>query len=279
MSFTAVVTGGTSGIGMEIARGLVRRGAIVVIGARDPHKGDAVRAELIREPGGGTIEIVSLDVSSMASVRQFASAVAVQHPTIQLLINNAGAWFNDRVVNRESHELTFATNVLGPYLLTHLLVPQLRAGTPARIVNVTSSTVGSYDASDLEWKRRKYTAFKAYMQSKQMMRMMTWTMAAQLAGTGVVANAVAPGIVKTDFLQNSRGLAAALLRLSLLFSVTPEKGAETPLWVALAPELADVSGRYFENHKEKAGKYREQDALDKLDIKLRKITSAPAITF
>lgn len=274
----AVVTGGTSGIGKEIARGLVRRGAIVVIGARDPEKGDAVRAELIREPGGGAVQIVPLDVSSMASVQRFASALAVEHPTIQLLINNAGAWFNDRVVNGEGHELTLATNVLGPYLLTHLLLPQLRAGTPARIVNLTSSTVGSYDASDLEWKRRKYTAFKAYMQSKQVMRMMTWILAAQLVDTGVVVNAVAPGIVKTDFLKDSKGLAAALLRLSLLFSVRPEKGAETPLWVALAPELADVSGRYFENRKEKAGKYREQDALDKLDLQLRKITSAPAIT-
>lgn len=279
MTIKAVVTGGTSGIGREVARGLMHRGAIVVIGARNSSKAEAVRAELIREPGGGTVEIIPLDISSMASVREFASAVAAEHATIQLLINNAGAWFNDRLVNEEGHELTFATNVLGPYLLTHLLLPQLRAGTPARVVNLTSSTVGSYDASDLEWTSRKYTPFKAYMQSKQMMRMMTWTMAARLAGTGVVTNAVSPGIVKTDFLQDSKGLAAALLRLSLLFSVTPEKGAQTPLWVALAPELADVSGRYFEAHKEKAGKYREQDALDELDLKLRRITNAPVITF
>lgn len=174
MKITAVVTGATSGIGKEIARGLVRQGATVIIGARSVNKGEAARREFAKEPGGGKIEVLPLDVASMKSVREFAATVAKGHSGLQLLINNAGAMFNERRQTAEGHEQTLATNVLGPYLLTHLLVPQLRAGRPARIVNMVSSLAGNYDPKDLEWEQRKYDAFKVYAQSKQMVRMMTW---------------------------------------------------------------------------------------------------------
>lgn len=272
MTITAVVTGATGGIGKEIARGLVRQGATLIIGARNAAKGEAVAAELAQEPGGGKVEILPLDVSSLQSVRTFAVAVAEAHPALQLLVNNAGAWLNERGETAEGHELTLATNVLGPYLLTQLLLPQLRAGKPARVVNLTSSAVGNYDASDLEWAKRKYDAFKAYTQSKQALRMMTWKLAQRLQGSGVVANAVSPGIVKTDFLQDTTGFVAALLRLSLIFAVTPEKGAATPLWVATAPELANATGKYFEGHKEKTSKFREQVPLDALEKLLDQMT-------
>ncbi|OXC74107.1 SDR family NAD(P)-dependent oxidoreductase [Caballeronia sordidicola] len=274
MNITAVLTGATGGIGNEIARGLLRQGATVIVGVRNVAKGEAARTDLAKEPGGGNVEVLPLDVSNMRSVREFATAVAREHPTLQLLINTAGAWFNERVETGEGHELTLATNVLGPHLLTQLLLPQLRAGKPARIVNFSSSTVGNYDASDLGWKKRKYDGFKAYTQSKQIMRMMTWKLAQRLQGTGVVANTVDPGIVKTDFLQNTTGFVAGTFALAAkLIGVTPEKGAATPLWVALAPELANVSGKHFAGHKERDGRFREQAPLDELDKQLDEITS------
>ncbi len=277
MSITAVVTGATRGIGMEIARGLLRRGATVVIGARSVDKGEAVRAELAREPGGGRIEVLPLDIANLESVRAFAAAVAKAHPALQLLVNNAGAWFSERRQTAEGHELTLATNLLGPHLLTHLLLPRLRAGGPARIVNIVSSAVGNYDVGDLEWQKRGYDGFKAYTQSKQALRMVTWRTAQRLEGSGVVANAVSPGFVRTEFLRSATGPVAALLRfIAPLFAVTPEKGAATPLWVALAPELASVSGKYLEGHKEKDGKFREQAPLDELEARLNRLAGISA---
>lgn len=273
MPKSAVMTGGTRGIGKEITRGLLREGFTVVMGARNVRQAEAARRELAREPGGGKVDILPLDLASLASVRTFASAVGDKYPALQLLINNAGGWFNERSESVDGYEQTLATNVLGPYLLTRLLVPQLQAGAPARVINLTSSTVGAYDPADLEWKRRKYDSFKAYTQSKQIARMVTWKLAQQLQGSGVDVNAVGPGTVKTEFLSNASGLYARLMALAVrLIGVTPEKGAITPLWVALAPELSGVSGRFFEGNKQKDGKYRDQAALDQLETLLDGMT-------
>ena len=276
-SMTAVVTGGTRGIGKEITRGLLRGGVTVVMGVRNAAQGEAVSRKLATEAGGGRIESLPLDLSSMASVRTFASTVSERYPTLQILINNAGAWFNDRSESVDGRELTLATNVLGPYLLTKLLLPQLRAGAPARILNMTSSTVGDYDPDDMEWKRRKYDSFKAYKQSKQIARMMTWKLAQRLEGSGVVVNTVGPGTVKTEFLNDASGFYARLMALAVnIIGVTPEKGAITPLWVALSPELAGVSGRFFEGKKAKDGGFHDQAALDQLETLLDSLTAAGA---
>lgn len=272
MTLTAVVTGATGGIGKQITRGLLRQGAKVIIGVRNLDKAEALRAELTKDKTNGTIEILPLDVSNLKSVREFADTVTKNHPALQLLINNAGAWFNERAETPEGNELTLATNVIGPYLLTNLLLKPLTNGSPSRIINIVSSAMGSYDSKDLEWNKRKYSAFKAYTQSKQALSMLTWRLSQRLEATGVVANTVSPGVVKTDFLQNSTGFMASLLRLSLIIAVTPEKGAETPLWVALAPELSKVSGKYFENHKQKPSKFREQAALIELEAIINSMT-------
>ncbi len=182
----AVVTGATGGIGKEIARGLVRLGATVVIGARDDRRGAAAAGEL-------GVTAYPLDVADQASIAAFAAAVIAAHASIDVLVNNAGAWFSDRRESPDGVELTFATNVLGPYLLTNALLAPLRAGH-ARVVNVVSSISGDYDADDLQFTRRTYDGFKAYAQSKQALRMITWGQAAAAEGTGMTANAVAPGL-------------------------------------------------------------------------------------
>ena len=272
-----MITGGTRGIGKELARGLLHQGATVVMGVRNPVAGGVVRRELAKESGGGRVDILHLDLSSLASVRTFASAVGEKHPTLHLLINNAGAWINERRESVDGHELTLATNVLGPYLLTKLLLPRLRAGAPARIINMTSSTVGDYDPDDLEWQHRRYDSFKAYKQSKQITRMVAWKLAQHLEGSGVVTNLADPGAVKTEFLGSATGLYAKLMALVVkVIGVTPEQGAATPLWLALAPELAGVSGRFFAGKKERDGGVRDPVALDRLESILNELTGFPA---
>jgi NAD(P)-dependent dehydrogenase (short-subunit alcohol dehydrogenase family) len=188
---------------------------------------------------------------------------------LQIVVNNAGVWLSERTLSPDGHELTLATNVLGPHLLNRLLRPKLEVSAPARIVNVVSGFASEYDATDLEWERRAWSGFKAYKQSKQALRMLTWGLAARLAGTRVTANAAAPGFVKTDFTQNMRGFTAAMFGvMAKLFAVRADKGAETPVWVASAPELEGATGKYYDAHKEKDRKFHEPDAIADLERRL-----------
>jgi NAD(P)-dependent dehydrogenase (short-subunit alcohol dehydrogenase family) len=256
---TAFITGATGGIGKWIARGLADLGATVLIGARDPDKGRAVATEITTATGNARVSVISLDVASLASIR------ALQLPKLDVLINNAGAWFSDRQTTADGHERTFATNVLGPHLVTKVALPRLAPG--ARIINIVSGFAGNYDATDLEYARRRYDGFKAYAQSKQALRMLTWGLAARL--TGITANAVAPGFVRTDFNQNAHGPMAAIIgAMAKLFAVSPAKGADTAVWAASTPELAGVTGKLFEKRREKDGKFREADAIAELERQL-----------
>jgi len=260
---TAIVTGATSGIGKEIARGLARLGADVVIGSRDAARGEAARAELAKD---GKVWALPLDVSSAASVRAFVLAFGARSGRLDILVNNAGAWFTDRRENADGAELTFATNVLGPHLLTRLLEPALAAAAPARVVNIVSGFASDYDASDLAFTRRKYAGVAVYAQSKQALRMLTWGQAARLEARGITVNAASPGFVKTDFNRNARGFSATMINLSArLFAVTPEKGADTPVWVAASPQVVGLTAKYFEGRKEKDGKFRDAAAIADLE--------------
>ncbi|HVY49510.1 MAG TPA: SDR family NAD(P)-dependent oxidoreductase [Minicystis sp.] len=264
----AVVTGATGGIGKEIARGLARMGATVVLGARDAGRGAAARDEIAKETGNASVVVGAVDVASIASVEAFAAAVTREHGRVHVLVNNAGAWFTERRASADGIELTFATNVLGPYLLAKGLEGALRAAAPARVVNVVSAFASNYDASDLEFSRRGYDGFKAYGASKQALRMLTWGLAKRLEGSGVTANAAAPGFVRTNFNQNAKGFMATMLGFSAkLFAVTPAEGADTPLWAAVAPELAGVTGTYFDARKEKDGKFREPGPIADLEAR------------
>jgi len=271
-----LVTGATGGIGKEIARGLARMGASVVVGARDADRGEAARADIAKDAGGvAEVSVMRLDVADQTSIRAFAGTFRERFGTLNVLVNNAGAWFSDRRLSPDGLELTFATNVLGPYLLTELLLEPLRAAGHARVVNVVSSIQGNYDATDLQYTRRPFDGFKAYAQSKQALAMLTWGLASRLAGTCVTANTAMPGFVRTDFNQNAHGLRATMINLSArLFAVSPEKGADTPLWAAAAPELDDVSGKYFLGRKEKDAKFREPGPIADLERRCHELTHA-----
>jgi len=272
----AVVTGATGGIGKEIARALAGMGATVVIGARSPDRGESARAE-IGAGASGPVSVMRLDVADQSSIREFAAAFAKRFGELHVLVNNAGAWFTDRRESPDGLELTFATNVLGPHLLTELLVDPLRTPARSRVVNVVSSIQGNYDATDLQFTRRRYDGSKAYGQSKQALSMLTWGLATRLGGTGVTANTAAPGFVKTDFNQNAHGFRATMINLSVrLFGVSSEKGADTPVWVAAAPELDGVTGKYFAGRKEQEAKTRDLGPIVDLERKCQQLEQGAA---
>lgn len=263
----AVVTGATAGIGKEVARGLAQLGATVIIGARDPLKAAKTIAELSKDAKHpNAITTMTVDISNMSSVRKFAEEVAAKYSSIHILVNNAGAWFAERRETKEGHELTFATNALGPWLLTKLLAERLRSDQGARVVNVVSGASGYLDLSDLEWKKRPFNIFKAYAQSKQVLRMMTWKHASEFEGSHVTVNAVSPGFVKTNLNKGVKGFWPALFRfLGSIIGTSASEGADTPLWAAVSNEVEGKTGKYFEKRKEKDGKFGDAAAINQLD--------------
>lgn len=272
---TAVVTGATGGIGKEIARGLMRLGATVIVCARSTAKGESTVAELIKERPASKVSTMTLDVASFASIRSFVSSFERKYDRLDILVNNAGAWFTERQESKDGYEATFAINVLGPHLVSSLLLPRLRVAAPGRIVHVVSSITGNYDAEDLEFKRRKYSGFAVYAQSKQALRMLTWGLAGRCKSNEVTVNCVAPGFVRTDFNQNAQGLLARVVDLSArFFAVSPAEGADTPLWAAAAPELSGITSKYFEKRKEKDGKFREAAAISDLERRCDQMIAA-----
>jgi NAD(P)-dependent dehydrogenase (short-subunit alcohol dehydrogenase family) len=273
---TAIVTGATGGIGKEIARGLAKLGATVIVGARSKDKGEATVQDIRKDAKHpDAVSTMTVDVSSTASVRAFVADFRKKHEKLDVLVNNAGAWFTDRRETSEGHELTFATNVIGPWLLTKLLAEPLRAAKGARVVNVVSELAANYDASDLEWKTRAFDGFKCYGASKQALRMVTWLQAEQLGKDGVTVNAAAPGFVKTEFNSNAKGFMATMIGVfASLMAVSPAEGADTPLWVAAGPELAGKNARYFDKRKDKESKFREPGPLAELERALEAMTKS-----
>ncbi|HEX2022102.1 MAG TPA: SDR family oxidoreductase, partial [Candidatus Thermoplasmatota archaeon] len=247
MRDVAVVTGANSGIGLEVARGLARRGLLVVMGVRDVAKGEAARAGVLRDVPDAAIEVERLDLFDYASVRRFARAVQERHPAIRVLVDNAGLHTARRETNAQGHERTFATNHLGHFLLTHELLPALRAAGGARVVVVASEAhrFGRIRFHDL-MRARRWSGIFAYNQSKLANVMFAFALARRLEGTGATANAVHPGSVRTGW---ARGRDSGFFRYAAFvagpFLIGPERGARTPLRVATDPALAGVTGRYF----------------------------------
>ncbi len=245
---TALVTGATSGIGKAIAVGLARMGAEVAITARDEAKGKAALDEIRLDAPGAEMQLFLCDFGSLASIRALAAEVDRRLPRLQILVNNAGAMNQRRKTSADGLELTFAVNHLGYFLLTNLLLPKLEASAPARIISTASSAhrAGKMDFDDLQ-SEKHYSAFRVYGTSKLENILFTRELARRLAGTGVTANCFHPGGVRSGWGRNDSGFMSFLIGLGGPFLRTPEKAAETALYLAAAPELAGVSGRYFTN--------------------------------
>ena len=245
---TAVVTGATSGIGVEIARGLAARGARTVVVGRGEERAAATAQELVRSTGNPAVESIGVtDLALMSDIQVLAEKIRGRFPNVSILVNNAGAYLRRRELTAEGHERTFALNVLAPYLLTSLLAERLRAAAPSRVVNVASTAHHGYrvDFANLEG-ATGYSGYRAYGRSKLELILLTREFARRFAGSGVSVNAVHPGFVASGFGQNNGGGTRIGFRiLEALFAISVQRGAETPLYVATDPSAAPISGEYF----------------------------------
>jgi NAD(P)-dependent dehydrogenase (short-subunit alcohol dehydrogenase family) len=241
-----LVTGATSGIGKALALRLAERGATVVLVARNPEKGEAVRAELQQRTGNPSIELVLADLSSMESIQRGVADFKRRHSQLHVLVNQAGLVQNQRTVTADGLETMFATNYLAYFALTNLLMDELKAAAPARVLNVTGGieAAGTIDFDDLQSERR-FSWFKVLAQSKLADVLFTYELARRLEGTGVTANALNPGGVKTGLGQGAGGMPEFFMKLGSLFFPDAEKAAGRFVHLLEAPELERVSGRYF----------------------------------
>lgn len=256
-----LVTGATSGIGRETARKLARLDARVVLGVRDPVRGEEV-AQGIREAGGDA-EVLPIDLGSFASVRDAAARFAAAHPSLDVLVNNAGVALRHRQLSVDGHELTWQTNFLGGYLLTRLLLPALRQGAKPRVVNVSSDAhpTGSIDWDDLELSRG-YGAYRAYANTKLAQILFTRELARREPWLSV--NALHPGAIATRIWREVPLIPLRMMILAVLWIIggrihNAARGADPVVRLAWDPSLDGVSGRYFKRFRETAPSKAAQD--------------------
>jgi retinol dehydrogenase 14 len=244
---TVLITGGTTGIGRATADVLAARGATVGITGRDKARTEAAAREIAAATGNPKVTAFPGDLSSQAEVRRLAAEVLDAYPRLDVLINNVGGFWATRRVTADGLEHTFAVNHLAPFLLTELLRERLVASAPARIVNVSSGahTMGTMDFDDLQGERR-FSGQAAYNQSKLANVLFTYELARRLAGTGVTANVLHPGVVRTRFAAEDPStvwkVALPIIRPLLR---SPARGAQTSIYLASAAEVEGVTGEYF----------------------------------
>jgi NAD(P)-dependent dehydrogenase (short-subunit alcohol dehydrogenase family) len=255
---TILVTGATSGIGLEAAAALARAGANVTIVGRDPAKTAAAQAR------SGAAESLLCDFASQAQVRKLAAEFRARHERLHVLVNNAGSVSEKRTVTEDGIETTFAVNHLGSFLLTNLLLDLLVRSAPARIVNVAS--VGHYrgtlDFDDLGFERGGYQIMRAYSRSKLANVLFTRALSRRLAGKGVTVNAVHPGAVTTAIWDRAPRWAQPILAVGKLFMRSAAGGAEPLVHLAASPVVEGKNGLYFDRFDEKPpSRLASDDAL------------------
>jgi NAD(P)-dependent dehydrogenase (short-subunit alcohol dehydrogenase family) len=243
---TCLVTGATSGIGLVTARELARRGAAVIIAGRSQGSAQRAADQIRAETGSKQVDYVWADLSSHAEIREMAGEVQRLYSRLDVLVNNAGAYFLRRQESVDGYEMTFSTNHLSYFLLTDLLLDLIKASAPARIINVSSNSHynNPLDFDDLQNKAR-YRGMQPYGRSKFANVLFTYELARRLQGSGVTVNALHPGFVRTNMGKNNGWFARLIVPLVQLQGVTPEVGAETNIYLATSSDVNDVTGKYF----------------------------------
>ncbi len=262
-----VLTGATEGIGKAAAHELARRGATLVLVGRNREKGERLVDELKASSKNANIDLLLGDLSSLADVRSVASAFRQKHDRLHVLVNNAGALFRDHVLSKDGIEMTFALNHMAYFLLTQELLTLLKETPGARIVCTSSDAHrrGHVDIQTIATRPNRRAGFAAYCDSKLANVLFTKELARRLLGTNVSANCFHPGFVHSGFGTNNAGLYGASIALaSSLLGRTPERGAQTLLFLATSPGAASFSGDYFhDNVLATTAKAAREEALGK----------------
>jgi retinol dehydrogenase 14 len=243
---TALVTGATSGIGRALAATLAAANVTVGIVARDAERGERARAELAASTGNEGVQLFVGDLADLASVRRLAAAVSGAHPTLEILVHCAAVYTAHRTVTADGLEAMFATNVAGSFLLTNLLLDRLRAAPAARVLVMSAPSTVRLDFDDLQ-SERQFRSLTAFGATKTADLLFTFELARRLDGTGVTANAVHPGLVRTALMRQAP---APLRWATWLVSAPPGRAAAAIAPLALAPEYAGRSGRFFRGGRE-----------------------------
>ncbi len=241
-----LITGATAGIGREAAFQLARMGATLVLAGRSEERCANTVGQIKEQTGNPSVEYLVADMSVQAEVKNLAQDFRDRHGRLHVLLNNAGVINFARRESADGIEMTFALNHLGYFTLTLLLLDTLKASVPARIVNVSSDAHRgiTLNLDDLQG-RRRYGGYGAYSRSKLANIMFTYQLASRLSGTGVTVNALHPGLVATNFLSNN-GIRGRILRFFLAIKgMSPERGADTSVFLASSPDVETVSGHYF----------------------------------
>jgi len=241
-----LVTGGSGGIGEVTAREVARQGMQVVIVSSNAQR-LAAAAERIRvQTGNQSVDCLVADLSSQAEVRSLAERFSEKYPRLDILVNNAGGFYMKRIESVDGIELTWTLNHLNYFLLTNLLLDMLKASAPSRVINVSSNAHlgGVINFNDPEGKSF-YFGWTAYAQSKLANVMFTFELARRLESSQVTANVLHPGFVATGFGRNNSGVVGAAMGLLHRFALTPEQGAQTPIYLATSPDVEGITGQYF----------------------------------
>ena len=242
-------------------------GATTVLVCRDQKKGAEAQDEIKAGSGNQSVELLLADLSSLDSVRKLAGEYKEKHNRLDLLVNNAAVVEGSRIVTKDGLEEVFVVNYLSQFLLTNLLLDTLKVSAPSRVVNVTSSVHAHIDFDDLQMERG-YNAIKSYGQSKLAQILFTRELAERLAGSKVTVNCVHPGAVRTH-LGDEGGIVGMGIKMLRPFYQSPEKGAETLVYVATSPEVDGVTGKYFYKKKEKPAPFNKDDQLRLWDMSLK----------
>ncbi len=241
-----IVTGAASGIGAVTAEALARQGAAVILVDRDSQNGAAAARRIEGLTGNSAVDFMLADLSAQNEIRRLAGEFKSRYRRLDVLVNNAGAVFEERRESVDGIEMTFALNYLGGFLLTNLLLDTIKRSAPARVINVSSRSHvrARIDFEDLQ-NRSGYNGLGAYAHSKLAIVLFTYELARRLEGTGVTANTLHPGIVATNFSRNSGGPVGLIMRLLRFAFLSPEEGARTSIYLAASPEVEGVTGKYF----------------------------------
>jgi NAD(P)-dependent dehydrogenase (short-subunit alcohol dehydrogenase family) len=249
---TMMVTGANSGIGKVTALELAKTGARVVMICRDRERGNTAKNEIVSASGNKNVDLLIADLSSLAAIRNVVSEFLKKYDQLHVLVNNAGAIFSERKENEEGIEMTFAVNHLGYFRLTSLLLDTIKKSAPSRIVNVASEAERfvKFDLDDLQSTKR-YRNFEVYGKSKLANILFTRELARKLEGTRVTVNALHPGFVRTNFGHDrGKSFGSSIVKfIGGVLGVSPEKGAETSVYLAVSPDVENITGKYFSNKK------------------------------